>query len=110
MMRKHYRLAIASLGMGIAEFGDVAYVVSLAASLYLSGSRSAIYVSLAMAAYGGEVWPDRGWVARWSTCCPRVAGFTGDLLGGSLVNTLSGKALLSPFARFAWTTETADRR
>ncbi len=44
-MRKHHRLAITSLGMGIAEFGDVAYVVSLAASPYLSGPRSAIHVS-----------------------------------------------------------------
>lgn len=44
-MRKHHRLAITSLGMGIAEFGDVAYMVSLAASPYLSGPRSAIHVS-----------------------------------------------------------------
>lgn len=51
-MRRHHRLAITSLGMGVAEFGDVAHVVSLAASPYLSGPRSAIHVGFAATAYG----------------------------------------------------------
>ncbi|WP_080636872.1 MFS transporter [Salinispora vitiensis] len=109
-MRKHYRLALTSLGMGIAEFGDVAYVVSLAASLYLSGSRSAIHLSFAMAAYGVgslagswlggalvDVLPARRWIV------------TGNLLAGGLVLVNTVATTLVAVVAFAGAVSCASR-
>jgi MFS family permease len=45
------RVAVIAVGTGIAEFGDIAFLISLAASLFLR-EGSSVHVGYAMAAYG----------------------------------------------------------
>ncbi|MCS7480351.1 MFS transporter [Umezawaea endophytica] len=82
------RLAVVALGAGVAEFGDIAFLIGIATSLYgLSGS--AAVVGFGMAAYG-------------------VGSLVGALVGGVLIDALpprpwllwgnaSGGALLACF-------------
>lgn len=74
------RLAVVALAMGVVEFGDIAYLVSLSASLYLYGGSS-MHVAYGMAAYsigslvgswvGGilvDAIPARRWMLIGNTC------------------------------------------
>ncbi|MFF9397058.1 MFS transporter [Streptomyces griseoluteus] len=88
----HPRLLTVSIGMGIAEFGDIAFLVSLTASLYMNGG-SAAHVSYGMAAYGlgslAGAWIGGTLIDRLT---PRTWMLIGNLLAACLVlsNTLAG--------------------
>jgi MFS transporter, ENTS family, enterobactin (siderophore) exporter len=107
-MTMRVKLASTAFGMGIAEFGDIAYLVSLAASLYLAGSHSAVHVGLAMAAYGMgslagawvggaliDVLPARAWmlVGNMLACC--------IVLANTFATTLSAVVLFAGFVSLA---------
>ncbi|MFJ5104706.1 MFS transporter [Streptomyces sp. NPDC088554] len=87
----HPRLLTVSVGMGIAEFGDIAFLVSLTASLYMNGG-SAAHVSYGMAAYGlgslAGAWVGGTLIDRLT---PRTWMLVGNLLAACLVlsNTLT---------------------
>jgi MFS family permease len=79
------RLGLAAAGIGIAELGDVTYLVNLAASMYLF-SRSAVNVGLAMAAYGlGSL--AGSWVGGTlvDVVRPRIWLLCGNLLASAIV-------------------------
>ncbi|WAU78286.1 MFS transporter (plasmid) [Streptomyces sp. Qhu-G9] len=79
--------------MGIAEFGDIAFLVSLTASLYMNGG-SATHVSYGMAAYGlgslAGAWAGGTLIDKLT---PRNWMFVGNVLAACLVlsNTLTDR-------------------
>lgn len=103
------RLLLAGIGMGVAEFGDIAYLISLTAGLYLLHG-SATHVAFGTAAYGfgslvgswvGGHLADRLPAQRWLIMGNAVAAAVvlANGLANSLVMVIAFAALVSASSR-----------